>query len=295
MRTTRFRNALTTGVISLLLSGTAVAMCAMPRIVIAPRSGSTLPENPSLFLFAPGHVQSLLVTVSDEDGERPFELTRLSVGRTLTTYRIDIDAPLGSQLSVSARDPRWDWAIKDATYEVGAAVSTRATISIVDIEQEHNSWTCSYQKSHQRELVALGAGVSNRVGGDGGSVRRWEDGFARRSCFDGQLLARKRALAGSRSGSRAWPRELLRPHHLLGCQRSPLRRHHRDLPRPRRAGRDSAASPASPARASVDTTRDGRPRATRRLSSEILRRIESGVARSVSPRSLGSCRAHNLH
>lgn len=137
-------------VASMLVAGSASAMCASANPIVLPLEGSTVPPDPVLYVFLPEGTTNLRSEVSSgqeslrelwvsspEGAPLPFTLQRLEDG-LISVYRLSVRAPVGAQFIVRPFQ---------------TAVSTvaqveKATVLNVERGVEHNfRWTCSYEST----------------------------------------------------------------------------------------------------------------------------------------------------
>lgn len=125
----------------------------MPRSFLAPATGATLPEHPRLFLFVPSFYGEPTVTASTEKGESRVGMKEIATSPGLTTYQIDVWVEAGNTLTVRVQDPKWETEISESEFTVVESIpSSKAPITIRDIDTEISSWTCSFQKTHNLRL-----------------------------------------------------------------------------------------------------------------------------------------------
>ena len=157
MNETRLRNWMAVGLVVLSATFTAAppahARCMMPQTFLAPAAGTTLPENPSLFLFVPNFYAEPVVSAWTVDGDRPLAMTEISKGPAHTSYRIDVRVEAGKALTVRVQDPKWETQFIESEFTMIESIpSSKAPITVRDIATEISHWTCSFQQTHNLRL-----------------------------------------------------------------------------------------------------------------------------------------------
>ena len=135
----------------------AEAKCAIPGAFLAPDSGATLPPNPVLYLFVPGHLAAeendwatdVTVDLSAAGSAVAHQVDRVSSSPAFSTYRVTIALATPAKLEVRVTLAHGFQRVLEASYSIGSSAlavekPTRATGRP---RRESSSWTCSYQRT----------------------------------------------------------------------------------------------------------------------------------------------------
>jgi hypothetical protein len=108
--------------ISLLVVGAprfAVADCIIPPRTFSPPAGSTLPPNPSLFLFAHEKEKTPAVRATDASGTSVVaKVTKLPGPPAFGAWRIDIQAPIGTRFVVETDESKAQYSVEAVPHAV---------------------------------------------------------------------------------------------------------------------------------------------------------------------------------
>lgn len=156
---TRSHVALALAALTTYLGGAedAAAKCASPRPVFAPASGARLPENPTIYYFAPKHLMSGSASLIVESAGKsvPAKLELVSTTEAYLAFKVTLKVTGARRVTISALDDR----ATTTTYEIDPSWTPPSSreIEIVSRERVDHRWTCSYTKAQVLSLTAAPA------------------------------------------------------------------------------------------------------------------------------------------
>jgi hypothetical protein len=135
----------------------AHAKCAMPGAFLSPDSGATLPPNPVLYLFVPGHMAAdegdpatgVTVDLSAEGSAVANQVELVSRSPAFSTYRVTIALAAPAKLDLKITVAHVFKRTLEASYTIAPPVpaAERASRATGRPWRESWSWTCSHQST----------------------------------------------------------------------------------------------------------------------------------------------------
>lgn len=144
----RLALAVVTAAASTLCSvGRAHADCASPDVAASPLPGSTVPPDPTIYLFFPslpaGKALSERIQVTADGQPVDARIDQASTNQAFTSARVGIDTSGESKLTISY-DSGWERGEVSYTIDPGWRRPPRRAVELTRIERRQDAWTCSF-------------------------------------------------------------------------------------------------------------------------------------------------------
>ena len=139
--------AFTAAAATLCSVGRVHADCASPDVAASPRPGSTVPPDPTVYLFLPslagGKPLAERIQVTADGQPVSARVDQVSTNEAFTSARVRIDTAGESQLTITY-DSGWERGELGYTIDSGWRRPPRRAVELTGIEHRQDAWTCSY-------------------------------------------------------------------------------------------------------------------------------------------------------